>query len=54
MINCSALTVSRAVDTICSIDFKDFRFLKEVQKVRLEDGSYRTLGTIYERGIFFE
>lgn len=51
---CSKSTVERAVKTICSIDFKDFKFQKETIKERLENGSYRTIGTIYRQGIYFE
>ncbi len=53
-INCSKSTVERAVKTICSIDFKDFKFQKETVKERLKNGSYRTIGTIYKQGIYFE
>ena len=51
---CSKSTVERAVKTICSIDFKDFKFQKETIKKQLKDGSYRTIGTIYKQGIYFE
>ena len=54
IIKCSKSTVQRAVKTICNIDFKDFKFIKDVKKERLNDGSYRTTGTIYTQGIFFE
>lgn len=53
-IKCSKSTVERAVKTICSIDFKDFKFQKETIKERLKNGSYRTIGTIYKQGIYFE
>lgn len=53
-IKCSKSTVERAVKTICSIDFKDFKFQKETVKERLKNGSYRTIGTIYKQGIYFE
>lgn len=53
-IKCSKSTVERAVKTICSIDFKDFKFQKETKKERLKNGSYRTIGTIYKQGIYFE
>lgn len=54
MIKCSKSTVDRAVKTICSINFVDFKFQKEIVKKRLENGGYQTLGTIYKQGIFFE
>lgn len=54
MIKCGKSTVDRAIKTICSINFVDFKIQKEVNKIRLEDGSYRTLGTIYNQGIYFE
>ena len=54
MIKCGKSTVDRAIKTICSINFLDFKFQKEVIKTRLENGSYRTLGTIYKQGIYFE
>ncbi|MBD5449201.1 MAG: hypothetical protein HDR28_03395 [Lachnospiraceae bacterium] len=54
MIKCGKSTVDRAIKTICSINFFDFKFQKEVIKTRLENGSYRTLGTIYKQGIYFE
>lgn len=54
MIKCSGSTVGRAVKTLCSIDFKDFRFQKEIITKRVEGDSYITLGTIYSRGIYFE
>lgn len=53
-IKCSKSTVERAVKTICSIDFKDFKFQKETVKERLKNGNYRTIGTIYKQGIYFE
>lgn len=53
-IKCSKSTVERAVKTICSIDFKDFKFQKEIVKERLKNGGYRTIGTIYKQGIYFE
>ena len=53
-VKCSKSTVERAVKTIYKIDFKDFKFQKEIVKKRLENGNYRTLGTIYTQGIFFE
>ena len=40
--------------TICSINFVDFKFQKEVVKKHLENGGYQTLGTIYNQGIYFE
>ena len=54
IIKCSKSTVERAIKTICSIDFKDFKFQKEIIKERLNNGSYRTIGTIYKQGIYFE
>ena len=54
IIKCSKSTVERAVKTICSIDFKDFKFQKETVKERLENGNYMTIGTIYKQGIYFE
>ncbi|MCD7725324.1 MAG: hypothetical protein LUI12_07205 [Clostridiales bacterium] len=55
VLHCSKSTVQRAVKTICNIDFKDFRFMKDVIKIRnSKDGSYQTVGTVYTQGIFFE
>ena len=53
-IKCSKSTVARAVKTICNIDFKEFKFEKETIKERQKNGSYRTIGTIYRQGIYFE
>ena len=53
-IKCAKSTVERAIKTLCKIDFQDFKIIKETQKTRLADGSYRTLGTTYKQGIFFE
>lgn len=57
MMNCSKSTVERAVKTICSIDFKDFIFKKDIikEKHTTENGTtYATLGTVYIQGINFE
>lgn len=57
MVKCSKATVERAIKTICSIDFKDFKFQKDVikEKYDTENGkAYKTLGTVYIQGINFE
>ncbi len=52
-VNCSKATVSRAIKTICDIDFGDFYFDKTVVKTKT-DGTYHTIGTIYAQRIDFE
>ena len=57
LVNCSKATVERAIKTICSIDFKDFKFQKDIikEKYDTENGkAYKTLGTVYIQGINFE
>lgn len=57
LINCSKATVERAVKTICSIDFKDFKFQKDVIKEKYDTANgkaHKTIGTIYIQGINFE
>lgn len=57
LVKCSKTTVERAIKTICSIDFKDFKFQKDIikEKYDTENGiAYKTLGTVYIQGIYFE
>lgn len=54
ILKCSKSTVERAVKTLCSIDFKDFRFQKETLKAKTPEGEYRTMGTVFTQGIYFE
>ena len=54
IIKCSEATIQRAVKTICSIDFEDFKFQTTTVTKRLDNGTYRTIGTIYKQGIYFE
>lgn len=57
LVKCSKATVERAIKTICSIDFKDFKFQKDIIKEKYDTGNgkvYRTLGTVYIQGINFE
>lgn len=53
-LKCSKSTVERAIKTICNIDFIDFRYQKDVVKIQAPDYSYKTVGTIYTQGIYFE
>lgn len=57
LVKCSKATVDRAVKTICSIDFKDFKFQKNIIKEMYDTETgkaYKTLGTVYMQGIYFE
>ncbi len=54
-INCSKSVVQRAVNTICNINFVDFKFNKEIIKEKIPNvESWKTLGTKYEQVIWFE
>ena len=53
-ISLSSSTVGRCVKTLCTIDFKDFRLMREVEKKQDDDGNYYTVGQNYVKGIFWE